>query len=92
LIYDPFAAVLCGDESPELPLQEEVGQNKEFWLDFIGVRRLGLCLQIGWRCVWILGFNQQELGLKHQNHQGLNQRAPWYIWFIYVYLMCKVEG
>jgi hypothetical protein len=40
LIYDPFAAVLCGDESPELPLQEEVGQNKEFWMDFIGVRRL----------------------------------------------------
>lgn len=38
LIYDPFAAVLCGDESPELPLQEEVGQNKEFWMDFIGVR------------------------------------------------------
>lgn len=38
LIYDPFAAVLCGDENPELPLQEEVGQNKEFWMDFIGVR------------------------------------------------------
>lgn len=38
LIYDPFAAVLCGNESPELPLQEEVGQNKEFWMDFIGVR------------------------------------------------------
>jgi len=38
LIYDPFAAVLCGDDSPEFPLQEEVGQSKEFWMDFIGVR------------------------------------------------------
>ena len=23
LIYDPFAAVLCGDDSPEFPLQED---------------------------------------------------------------------
>lgn len=38
LLYDPFAAILCGDENPQLPLKEEVGLTKEFWIDFIAVR------------------------------------------------------
>lgn len=40
LLYDPFAAILCGDENPQLPLKEEVGLTKEFWIDFIAVRSL----------------------------------------------------
>jgi len=38
LFYDPFAAIICGSDSMELPLMEEVGKNKDFWMDFIAVR------------------------------------------------------
>ena len=38
LFSDPFAAVICGTDVEELPLMKEVGQNKEFWTDFIAVR------------------------------------------------------
>lgn len=38
LFHDPFAAIICGSDSMELPLMEEVGKNKDFWMDFIAVR------------------------------------------------------
>mmetsp|Transcript_9081 Transcript_9081/g.16618 ORF Transcript_9081/g.16618 Transcript_9081/m.16618 type:complete len:269 (-) Transcript_9081:203-1009(-) len=38
LIYDPFAAILCGSDSPDLPLMDEVGRTPDFWIDFIAAR------------------------------------------------------
>lgn len=38
LFYDPFASIICGSDSPELPLMDKVGRDKEFWMDFMAAR------------------------------------------------------
>ncbi|CAE7029159.1 PGR3 [Symbiodinium natans] len=38
LFHDPFAAIICGSDNLELPLMDEVGRSKDFWMDFIAAR------------------------------------------------------